>query len=332
MTHQLSCERAQELINAWQGKQILVVGDVMLDHYVEGKTERVNPEASVPLLDVEKTESRSGGAGNVAKNVAALGAWAVTVGVVGQDQTAEELKTVAKQEGYDARFITNSGRPTARKTRFLTTTQPLLRVDHEVREDVAHSVEDEIVAVARRLILDGVDGIIISDYAKGVITERVGKMIVQLASDQNIPVAGDAKPTRLNFVKGATLVSPNLKEAREFAALHGKKELATDALAQWIGETLDTTTCVTLGADGMYVWEKKGSGEHIPQEHRKEVFDVSGAGDTAITVLLLARLAGATFAEAATLANAAGAVAVSHVGSVGVKADELRDMICHEHE
>ncbi len=332
MKHAVSCERATELINAFAGKRILVVGDVMLDHYVQGKVERVNPEAAVPLLDVEKTESRSGGAGNVAKNVVALGASAVTVGVVGDDQIAQELKTVARQEGYDPWFIVDTGRPTARKTRFLTDKQPLLRVDHEEKHDVGQGVENELIAVVRRFILDGVDGVIVSDYAKGVITERVGREIVRLANDQNIPVAGDAKPARLTFVKGATLVSPNLKEAREFAALHGKKELETEALAQWISEELDTTACITLSADGMYVWEKNGAGAHVPQEHKKEVFDVSGAGDTAITVLLLARLAGATFVEAANLANAAGAVAVSHVGSVGVKAEELKEMVCHEHE
>lgn len=332
MKHALTCERTTELIEAFAGKRILVVGDVMLDHYVEGKIDRVNPEASVPLLDVEKTESRSGGAGNVAKNVAALGAWAVTVGVVGHDQTAGELTLVAKQEGYDPRFITDATRPTTHKARFLTDKQPLLRVDHEKKHDVSHNIEDEIIAVVRRFILNGIGGIIISDYAKGVITERVGKTIVQLATDQNIPVAGDAKPARLTFVKGATLVSPNLKEAGEFAGLHGQKELETEALARWVSEELETTACITLSADGMYVWEKSGEGKHVPQEHKKEVFDVSGAGDTAITVLLLARLAGASFVEAAYLANAAGAVAVSHVGSVGVKADELRDMICHEHE
>lgn len=332
MKHQITCERAMALIEAFAGKCILVVGDVMLDHYVEGKIDRVNPEASVPLLDVEKTESRSGGAGNVAKNVAALGARAVVVGVVGSDQTAEELRAAAKHEGYDPRFIVDKSRPTTRKMRFLTATQPLLRVDHEERRDVDQAIEDELIAVGRRFIPDRVDGIIISDYAKGVVTERVGKEIVQLANNRQIPVAGDAKPARLSFVKGATLVSPNLKEAHEFAALYDQKELEIEALAKWISEKLDTTACITLGADGMYVQEGSGAGAHILQEHRKEVFDVSGAGDTAITALLLARLAGATFTEAATLANAAGAVAVSQVGSVGVKADELRDMICHQHE
>lgn len=332
MKHGITCGRATEVIDAFQGKKILVVGDVMLDHYVQGRVERVNPEAAVPLLDVETTESRSGGAGNVAKNVVALGAWAATVAVVGDDKTAEELNIVAKQEGYDPRFIVDPTRPTARKTRFLTDKQPLLRVDREEKKDIGHAVEDEIIAIVRQSILDGVNAIIISDYAKGVITERVGMAIVQLATDQNIPVAGDAKPARLTYVKGATLVSPNLKEAHEFASLHGNKKLETEALARWISEELDTTACVTLGADGMYVWEKNGQGNHVAQEHKREVYDVSGAGDTAITVLLLARLAGASFVEAAYLANAAGAVAVSHVGSVGVKANELKDMVCHEHE
>lgn len=338
MKHGITCERATELINAFQGKMILVIGDVMLDHYVQGKVKRMNPEADVPLLDVKKTESRSGGAGNVAKNVVTLGARAVTVGVVGDDQTAEELKAVAEQEGHDPRFVIDATRPTTRKTRFLMDEQPLLRVDHEVCGDIAHDVEDEIIAVVRQLILDGVDGIIISDYAKGVITERVGTAIVKLAAGQNIPVAGDAKPSRLNYVKGATLVSPNLKEARKFArqyggqASQGKHDLDVEKLAQWISNKLETTACITLSADGMYIWEKSRKGTYVPQEHKKEAFDVSGAGDTAITTLLLARLAGANFAEAAYLANAAGAVAVSYVGSVGVKIDELRGMVCHEYE
>lgn len=332
MRRQITCERATELIEAFAGEHILVIGDVMLDRYVHGNIDRVNPEASVPLLDVEKTESRSGGAGNVAKNVAALGGKAVLLSVVGPDAAARELKAAAEREGYATRFIEDRSRPTAKKTRFLTGAQPLLRVDHEARHDLATELEKKVIAALDECMQRGIQGIIISDYNKGVVTQRVGEAVVAMARQLAVPVAGDAKPARLHFVRGAAFVSPNLKEAQEYAAGHGKNALETPALARFISETLQTTACITLGADGMYVHERGSSGSIVPQEHQLEVFDISGAGDTAVAVMLLARLAGATFVEAACLGNAAGAVAVSHVGSVGVKTQELRDMICHEHE
>lgn len=320
MNHQ----RAQEIINNFPSQRILVVGDVVLDQYIRGTVERINPEAPVPILHAHRETEQSGGAGNTAKNVAALGAQAILVGLTGKDAFVESLTSAIKAEGYTAELIADDSRPTTRKIRYIASSQQMLRVDYEETHQLETTYEDAlctaIIKQAKRA-----DGIIVSDYDKGVITKRVTETIMNCAREHNLPVAVDAKPTHAPWFVGATFISPNLKEARTFLGLdpfghdqHDWRELATR-----LHEKMKAGVYMTLSADGIYVLTDKVNGEHVAQAHHVEVADTSGAGDTATAVLLLALLSGATEIEAAELANAAGAVVVGKLGAVGVTSAEL---------
>lgn len=325
-------KRARELVDHFNHLKILVVGDVVLDHYVHGIVERLNPEASVPLLDVVKEQQLSGGGGNVAKNAALLGVKTTLISVVGADAAAEQLERIIRLEKYKGHLLPDPTRPTIRKVRFLAGSQPLLRVDYETRHDISADLEKVVLSYVAAALKDGCDGLLISDYAKGVITANVARQVIATAHQHDVPVAADVKPTRAPDIVGATFISPNLKEAKAFLGLEQDTKASFAQIADKLHKKFKTTACLTLGPEGLYVVGDDQPGTHIPQEHVREVYDVSGAGDTVITVLLLARLAGATYVEAGQLANAAAAVVISKVGTVGATAEEIVGMIAHHHE
>ncbi|MBI3255649.1 MAG: D-glycero-beta-D-manno-heptose-7-phosphate kinase [Candidatus Andersenbacteria bacterium] len=329
----MNSEKLASYVDKFSQFKVLVVGDVVLDHYVFGKVERLNPEAPVPILHAQKDKNMTGAAGNVAKNAAGLGAKTVLIGVVGNDEAAKQIAKAAAQEGYELSAVVDEGRPTIRKVRYLVGSQQMLRVDFEETHDVAGTVEKKLIDHIQAAI-EGVDAVLISDYAKGVITKNVAEAIVSAAKKRGIPVAADIKPSRAKFVKGIDFVSPNLKEGHEFLGLnpleHGVKK--PQEIARAIHEKMNTNVFLTLSADGVYVVASDGTDEHVPVEHTPEVADPSGAGDTAFTTFVLAQLAGASPSEAAQLGNAAGSVVVGKVGSVGLTPTELKNMVTHHHE
>lgn len=327
----ITCKRSEEIIAQFKNKKVLVIGDLVLDHYVIGSVDRLNPEAPVSLLDVKQEKNTSGGAGNVAKNTAMLGATATLLAMIGQDQAAEQLKDASKSEGFELVALTEKNRPTSQKTRFLAGSQQLLRVDKEVKYDIDSVREEEL----KQLISDHAgkyDAILVSDYAKGLVTENIAQHILKTAQKHNIPVAVDAKPSRIHYFKGATFMSPNRKEAREALGLTDEEHVDPTDLATRFAENFETTACVTLSADGIVVVGPDQEVLHVPQMHVREVYDVSGAGDTAIVTMLFSRLSEASWEEALQLANAAAAVVIAKIGTVGLTADELHTMICHDHE
>jgi len=328
----ITCVRAEQLITAFSGKKIVVIGDIVVDHYVHGRVDRINPEApAVPLIDVQEEEERTGGAGNVAKNLAQLGAHTTLLGVVGDDELAERVLALTQREGYTARLLRDASRPTIKKVRFVVNSQQLLRVDYEKTEAISRQLEDELLAYVTEAVTEGIDGMIISDYAKGTITQRVATECIALARQHNTPIAADVKLSRVGFIKQATFISPNLKEAKAFAAALGAKHaeaMSPYDLAKHLHEALDTVSCITLSADGMFIYASADEQGHVPPKPAREVFDNSGAGDTAIAVLLLARVAGATYMEAGQLANAAGAFVVGKVGTVGLSQEDVHTMVC----
>lgn len=325
--------RIQQLVNGFADHKLLVVGDVMLDHYTHGTVERLNPEAPVALLQVDREEARSGGAGNAAKSAAALEVPTILVSVVGEDSLGTKIEEVAASEQYMTRFLHTRGRQSIQKNRYLAGNQQLLRVDYEKVQPVSRAEEDELLKMVAEELDEGVTGVIISDYAKGVVTPRVAKKIIQLCKERKLPVAADVKPERAKDIVGATLISPNVREAHSFLKMETVSHdiPAIGSLASALHKKLSTDVFITLGAQGMYVATGSGVHTHVPQEHVVDVFDVSGAGDTAIVLLLLSRLAGADATEAARVANAGGAVVVGKVGSVGLRKQELIDMLVHRH-
>ena len=320
-------ERLTELLSSFSGKKLLVVGDVVLDHYVNGAVERLNPEAPVPVLHAQSERDETGAAGNVAKNAAALGAEVTLVSVVGEDDTAAAIAAAAEREGYAVKLVPDASRPSIRKTRFLAGGQQLLRVDSEQTGDISAAVAEQLVAAVREAAA-GVDAILVSDYAKGAITEQTAKESIALAAAADVPLAADVKPSRIRFFTGATFISPNLKEGHEYLGKNHLEQGGVEpaALAQELKETFKTDVYLTLGADGIEVCTETAA-LHLPQDHIVDIADTSGAGDTSVVVMMLARLAGATPREVATLVNAAGAVVVSKIGAVGVSQPEIRDRI-----
>lgn len=327
----MSHKELAQYIGRFSDQRVLVVGDVMLDHYVFGKVERLNPEAPVPVLHAQKELDATGGAGNVAKNAAMVGSPTALITVVGEDATAQRLKEVATKEGYECIGVVDSKRPTIRKTRFLVNSQQLLRVDHEDTQDIDSGLEDALIEQVREHA-EGVSAIIISDYAKGVVTQKVAAAILEIGKQKGIMIVADVKSSRAKFVVGASLISPNLKEGYEFLGVnpleHGQLEPAE--VAAQLHTKMKTDVYLTLGAGGVYV-KTDSVDTHIPQEHVAQVFDVSGAGDTFIVALTLSLLCGASPQEAAAIANAAGAIVVGKIGSVGLTQAELLAMLEHKH-
>lgn len=303
----------------------------MLDRYVFGNVERLNPEAPVPVLHAQKEEDATGGAGNTAKNVAMLGGQALLVGVVGGDQAADRVKKAAASENYVASLIPEASRPTTEKIRYVVNNQQMLRVDYEETSAIGAETEKAIIAALQELV-QGVDAIIVSDYAKGVVTEAVAKAIMRLTKEKSLPIMADVKPSRASWFSEVTWLSPNRKEAFEFlgVAQFDNGGLADEDLAKKLRQKFGATIFLTLSARGMYVLGEEEE-EQVPQEHEIELADTSGAGDTAAATIVLAKLSGASDVEAAQLGNAAGAVVCSKVGAVGVTSEELLNMISHKH-
>lgn len=330
----ITLPRAQEIAHAFQGKRLLVVGDVFLDRYVYGKVERLNPEAPVPILHARREEDATGGAGNTAKNAAILGADTVCIGIGGNDAAAQAVIDAAQVEGYRLVLVRDSRVPTGIKKRYVVGGQQLLRVDYEDILEPETAVENEIIAAIEKEAAD-VDAIIVSDYAKGVVSERVAHALMAAMKKYGVPMMVDAKPSRAPYFTGATYMSPNRKEAYEYLGMnmHDNDGKKAHELASMVSSSFDTTVFLTLSAEGMYVQERDGEGTYISTAYVREdeVVDTSGCGDTAAVAILLSLLAGATLYEAAEIGNAAGATVARRAGAVGITQEELLHTIEERH-
>ena len=320
----LGSARAIEIIGQFHNKRILVVGDVMIDRYVIGKVERINPEAPVPILNAKSDHRATGGAGNTAKNAAALGATTKLIGVTGDDATSSELHAAAKDEGYEPILIKDSGRSTIEKKRYMVDGQQMLRVDFEQVHNISDEIADQVVEAIRREA-ESVDAIIVSDYAKGLLTERVAAEVLAASSQFDIPIMADVKPSHINHFKGVSYISPNRKEAHEYLGLnqHLQGGLDKEELASRLQEVFETNVFLTLSEDGIFVQTAETDGVHVPQIHPVEIADTSGCGDTAAVAIVLAKLSGATDAEVAHIGNGAGAIIASKIGAVALTQQEL---------
>ncbi|KAB2922460.1 MAG: D-glycero-beta-D-manno-heptose-7-phosphate kinase [Bacteroidetes bacterium] len=315
--HSITQDRLNTLLASARGKHIAVVGDVMIDHYVWGTVARISPEAPVPVVEVESESTRLGGAANVANNIASLGGRPLLAGVVGDDANGAALRRILDADGTpSAGIITDPSRPTTIKTRVIAHHQHVVRIDSEEKRDIDAPVRRALLqalASAERL-----DGIIIEDYNKGVVVRDLIHEVTALARERRIPVTIDPKFNNFFEYRGVTLFKPNKKETEEALG----RTLRTDDDVLAAGRTLlerlnAENVLLTRSEKGMSLFERNGAVMHIPTRARK-VADVSGAGDTVIATLTLMLAAGATVAEAAFLANAAGGVVCGEVGIVPI--------------
>jgi D-beta-D-heptose 7-phosphate kinase/D-beta-D-heptose 1-phosphate adenosyltransferase len=304
-------------------RRVLVVGDVMLDEFIWGKVARISPEAPVPVVEVTDQTFHLGGAGNVARNIRALGGQAVLAGVVGRDAAGERVREAVGAAGIDSLLaVSDTGRPTTVKTRIVAHNQQVVRADRESASDISDTVEDAIVEGARR-VLASCQALVVSDYQKGVVTASLLKRLLPLARRRGIPVLVDPKVRHLALYKRVALVTPNLREAEQAAglAIRGPADLAAAARAL-LRRLGCRAVLITRGEQGMSLFEAGRRPVHIPTAAR-EVFDVTGAGDSVIATLALALCAGARLPEAAVLANYAAGVVVGKLGTASASPAEV---------
>ena len=304
--------------------RVLVLGDIMLDRYWEGGTSRISPEAPVPVVRVEQINDRPGGAGNVALNIAALGAGARLGGYTGADEMADSLQDMLHGAGVDCAFTRLDDIPTITKLRIISRHQQLIRLDFEESELPA---ERTSLAQGLQAQLEGCGALILSDYAKGALDNPAP--LIAAARESGIPVLVDPKGTDFTPYRGATLLTPNL---HEFEAVVGPCPSETELVAR--GESLMKelqldALLVTRGEHGMTLLRPGEEELHLPARAR-EVFDVTGAGDTVIAVLGAAVAAGATLPQAVGLANMAASIVVGKLGTASVSAPELRRAVMRE--
>jgi len=325
-------DRLKSLISSFKTKRIAVVGDLILDVYLWGSTSRISQEAPVPVLQVHKRTERLGGAANVMCNIVTLGSQASAYGITGNDSNAARLKNLLEKFNISAASVLKeNGRKTTEKQRVIAGSQQLVRIDHEDLHDVDHGMKRKIIDNLNNAIENKeIDAVIFEDYAKGMLDSEMASEISEVAEKAGILVCLDPHPGHPLVLKKVTVMTPNKSEAFGLAGVyHGafiddKEEneeldkVAEKLQVKWDPEYL----LITLGARGMALYEKGKDAVIIPTRAR-EVFDVSGAGDTVIAAFTLALLAGASGLEAAEIANHAAGVVVGKVGTVSVTAEEL---------
>lgn len=329
----MKLDRVRELTEKFSELKVGVIGDLMLDRYVYGAATRISPEAPVPVVRQQCETVALGGAANVLRNLVALGGGATAFGVVGGDPHADELRRQCREQGIDAAGIVASpGQQTTVKTRIIADGQQVARIDDEddrpVAEPVRATLLEHVEAACRRGELGG---LIIEDYNKGVVAGDLAAQVQSVAAEHRVLTALDPHPGSPQEVKGLSLMTPNRHEALAMAGIYYQPTvlpLAEDRALAAAGRQLFASyspalLLVTLGAEGMALFEAGDAPPtHIPTVAR-EVFDVSGAGDTVIAAFVLAMLAGASNEEAATLANHAAGIVVAKTGTVPAGRDEL---------
>jgi D-beta-D-heptose 7-phosphate kinase / D-beta-D-heptose 1-phosphate adenosyltransferase len=317
------------LSEAVAGQTVLCVGDLMLDEFVYGEVSRISPEAPAAVIAVQRSETNIGGAGNVARNIASLGGRCIFVGLVGNDDTGAKLGAeLAREKNIESVLVSDSSRPTTRKVRFVSEhfSTHMLRADWERAQAAADEVEQQLIdAILPQLAR--ADIVLLSDYAKGVLTARVIRNVIDGARNAGKRVIVDPKSANFAIYRGATLLTPNRKE---FAEATRSRADTDQTIAEAAREAMVLADCeailVTQSENGMTLVPRKGEVVHVPA-HPVKVRDVSGAGDTVAAALALALAAGADWDAALRVANAAAAVAVSKKGTAIVSAAELRRKI-----
>lgn len=306
-----------DLVASFQGRRIIVIGDVMLDHFVIGHVDRISPEAPVPVVRFARDEFRLGGAANVAHNVASLGGKPTLVGLTGSDPTAEQLRGDLQAAGIDASgLVEDASRPTTRKVRVVTTrNQQVARVDYETDSAPAGAVLDKLIGAVRKAA-ESADAVLLSDYRKGVVAPQVIDAAVEAARKARVPLLVDPKIPQAERYRGATLITPNHHEAELMTQLSIRSEEDAAAAASVLHQRTGASVLITWGEHGMFVADRSvetPADAALPAATR-EVADVTGAGDTVIAVLALGLAAGAPLLDAARLANAAAGLVVGRFG------------------
>jgi len=302
----------------FQQARVLVVGDVMLDRYWHGRATRVSPEAPVPVVKVGNEESRPGGAGNVALNIAALGSAASLVGIIGADENGEELQSRLAAAGVYCDFLVSADKPTITKLRVISQHQQLIRLDFEENH---HGVDLEGMTTRVEALLGDTQALVLSDYGKGMLADT--ESIIRLGRNHNIPIIVDPKGDDFLKYRGATIITPNLAEFEAVVGPCASEDKLVEKGQQLLRELGVEALLITRGEHGMTLLRPDAVELHLPAR-AQEVFDVTGAGDTVVSVLAASLAAGESLPEATALANLAAGLVVGKLGTAAISGPELR--------
>lgn len=320
-------ERLVKITDNFKRKKILVIGDLILDEFIWGKVKRISPEAPVPVVEVQKESLRLGGSANVVNNLCSLGCQVALSGVMGNDGNGRRLGAILEEMNVDYKgVVIKENRPTAIKTRVIAQHQQIVRFDREKVMPVMQSTIDKIKAYIM-VNISSMDAVIISDYGKGVITNELLAKILPDISKNNIPIAVDPKPLNFSSYQGVTVITPNHHEAAEAAGMETEtSEDLKKVAAKLLKKNKSQSILITRGENGMSLFEANGDETHIPTVAR-DVYDVTGAGDTVIAIMALSLASGATLKEAAILANQAAGIVVGKLGTATTTINEIKSTI-----
>ncbi|HXN06300.1 MAG TPA: D-glycero-beta-D-manno-heptose-7-phosphate kinase [Nitrospiria bacterium] len=321
-----------QIVKRFSGARVLVVGDLMLDHYIWGTVKRISPEAPVPVVNVTSESMLLGGAANVCNNIVSLGGIANIGGVIGEDPSGEWILRNLREKNIDCQgVISEPGRPTTRKTRIIAHSQQVVRFDHEKKGEMSRESQRKISSWLERN-LPRYSCLVLSDYDKGVVTEGLIKAAINMARELKIKILVDPKISHFPFYKGVTLLTPNNLEASQGSGIEIEDEESLIRAGQSILDKLECeSVLITRGEQGMSLFERNGEVTHIPTVAQK-VFDVTGAGDTVVSALSLALAAGSSLKEAADIANHAAGVVVGIVGTATLNQETLIQELDREME
>ena len=306
---------------------ILVIGDLILDHYIWGRVSRISPEAPVPVVHVESESVRLGGAANVFNNILALGGKADLCGIIGSDEAGRMLlKELGSKRSGRGGVVIDQDRPTIKKSRVIAHNQQVVRYDVERKGEMKPQLQKRVLRYVESRLRE-LTCLVVSDYAKGVVTAGLMSELVRLAALRKLPIIVDPKVEHFGFYKGVTVVTPNHLEATQAAGLHGDGDQTIQEAGETIRQRLGCqSVLITRGEKGMSLFEGNNASWHIPAQAR-QVYDVTGAGDTVVGTLALALSIGASMREAATLANHAAGIVVGVVGTATVSPKQLTEAL-----
>jgi rfaE bifunctional protein kinase chain/domain len=320
-------EELQQVLRHADGLRTAVIGDVMLDKYVYGTVERISPEAPVPIVNLHHTDIKAGGAANVAVNMAAWGCKTALIGLTGTDANAEMLTTILSEKGIEQGWITDPGRPTTVKTRIVAASHHLLRIDEETSTYLTGEKEDNAISQ----LLNFLDQfqpqlLIIEDYNKGLLTEKIIQSILAYCRNNGVYLAVDPKEKNFFAYTSVNLFKPNLREASQARHQNLSPEDLPFVCGEWQNSLHIDTVAVTLGAQGVFI-QDRGEGQLVRPGRAIDVVDVCGAGDAVIVALALGLSAGLDAEKTGSLGNLAGAYVCSHSGVVAVNVQEIYQWI-----
>ena len=328
MTFMNERKRLNKYVDLFPKTRILVVGDIVLDHYIWGKVSRISPEAPVPVVNVTRENLLLGGATNVVNNIHVLGGCVNVCGVIGDDEAGRQLLHLLRTQGIGTDgLIVDSARPTTIKTRIIAHSQQVVRFDRESKVRIERDTHKQIFDFVKQQVKEGINAIVLSDYCKGVVTSDLVRDIVKLAKRNKVIVSVDPKVSHFGMYSGVTILTPNINEA----SIGSKIEIDDDESLLKAGTLLlkrlkCDAVLITRSEQGMSLFEHGGRVTHIPTVAR-DVFDVTGAGDTVISTLTLAMASGASMVDAAKISNYAAGIVVGVMGTATVKPEELKQRI-----